>query len=282
MQRVNRNTCTGDMPLAFDAALASAEKTEAKPTKWQRFKVDLWLTDLNPTEIGIMKHTQHEADSDQFTKDMEIIGQVREGGKRSGIVAYRKELWKDGKDMKRRLVLKLFSENMNWRGTMELMMGRSLQLSIGARGLPVTAFSLNLSRSKQLIQLERSAQKWTLFPEKFSFFIETSRGPRFYRLRRNVIGIGADYTLFDDKNRKIGSLDHRIINLGGSWLVKLDASQSYAALEAVLQMFCTMLRFNGAVRRHVAHEVEQVSRGRAVRELDKHEADLYLNPRRRR
>ena len=39
---------------------------------------------------------------------------------------------------------------------------------------------------------------------------------------RNVIGIGADYTLYDDKNRKIGSLDHRIINLGGSWMVKLD------------------------------------------------------------
>ena len=42
---------------------------------------------------------------------MEIIGQIREDGKRSGIVAYRKELWKDGKDMKRRLVMKLFSEN---------------------------------------------------------------------------------------------------------------------------------------------------------------------------
>ena len=132
--------------MAFDAALAAAPQTDTKPTKWQRFKVDLWLTDLNLTEIGIMKHTQHEAESDQFTKDMEIIGQIREDGKRSGIVAYRKELWKDGKDMKRRLVIKLFSENMRWRGTMELMMGRSLQLSIGARGVPVTAFSMNLSR----------------------------------------------------------------------------------------------------------------------------------------
>ena len=268
--------------MAFDAALAAAPKAEAKPTKWKRFKVDLWLTDLNTTEIGILQHTQHEAASDQFTKDMEIIGQVRGDGKRTGIVAYRKELWKQGKDLKRRLVIKLFSENMHWRGTLELLMGRSLQLSIGARGVPVSAFALNLSRTKQLIQLERSAQKWPLFPEKFSFFIETSRGPRFYRLRRNVIGIGADYTLYDDKNRKIGSLDHRIINLGGSWIVKVDAAQSSAALESVLQMFCTMLRFNGAVRRHVAHEVEMVSRGRAVRELDHQEADLYLNPRRRR
>lgn len=268
--------------MAFDAALAAAEKTDEKPTRWKRFKVDLWLTDLNLTEIGIMKHTQHQAESDQFTKDMEIIGQVREDGRRTGIVAYRKEPWKHGKDMKRRLVIKLFSEHMRWRGTLELMMGRSLQLSIGARGVPVSAYALNLSGNTQLIQLERSAQKWPLFPEKFSFFLDTSRGPRFYRLRRNVIGIGADYTLYDDKNRKIGSLDHRIINLGGSWQVKLDAAQSSAALESVLQMFCTMLRFNGAVRRHVAHEIEQVARGRAVRDLDTHEADLYRNPRRRR
>ncbi|MEZ5997425.1 MAG: hypothetical protein R3B98_01880 [Hyphomonas sp.] len=268
--------------MAFDAALASSAKADARPTKWRRFKVDLWATDLNLIEIGILQHTQHEAASDQFTKDMEIIGQVRDGKERTGIVAYRKELWKDGKGMKRRLVLKLFSEGMHWRGTMELMMGRSLQLSIGAKGVPVSAYAMNLARQDQLIQLERSAQKWPLFPEKFSFFIETSKGPRFYRLRRNILAIGADYSLFDDRGRKIGSLDHRVINLGGSWIVKLDAAESYARLEAVLQMFCAMLRFNGAARRHVRREMEQVQMGKAVRALDKQERDLYLNPRRRR
>ena len=45
--------------MAFDAALAAAPKTETKPTKWQRFKVDLWLTDLNLTEIG--DHEAHPA-----------------------------------------------------------------------------------------------------------------------------------------------------------------------------------------------------------------------------
>ncbi len=267
--------------MGFTATLASAEKAKAKP-KYKRFKVDLWATDLNPTEIGIMKRTQHEAASDQFTKDMEIIGQVKDEGGRSGIIAYRKEMWKTEEGMKRRLVMKLFSEGMHWRGTVELLMGRSLQLSIGAKGLPVTAYSLNLSRHEQVIQLERSAQKWPFFPEKFSFFIETADGPRFYRLRRNMIAIGRDYSLFDDQGRKIGNLDHRVINLGGSWKVKVDASQSYAKLETVLQIFCAMLRFNGQARRHVRREIEQVSRGRAVRQLDHQERDLYLNPRRRR
>ncbi|HPE49590.1 MAG TPA: hypothetical protein PLR76_14395 [Hyphomonas sp.] len=268
--------------MAFDAALASAEKTVATPRKWRRFKVDLWATDINTTELGILVHTRHEAASDQFTKDMEIIGQIRDGRERTGLIAYRKELWKDGKDMKRRLVLKLFSEGMHWKGTLELMMGRSLQLSVGAKGVPVSAYSLNLARQDQMVQLERSAQKWPFFPEKFSFFIETSKGPRFYRLRRNILAIGADYSLYDDRGRKIGLLDHRVINLGGSWIVKIDAAESYAKLETVLQMFCAMLRFNGAARRHVRHELQQLHMGKAVRALDKQERDLYLNPRRRR
>ena len=267
--------------MAYTATLASDDLTETK-AKQKRFKVDLWMTDLNTAEIGLMKRTQHEAKSNQFTKDMEIIGQIKEGGERTALIAYRKELWKDEEGMKRRLVIKLFSDTMNWKGTLDMMMGRSLQLSIGARGLPVTAYSLNLARHDQLVQLERSAQKLAFFPEKFSFFIETPKGPRFYRLRRNVIGIGADYSLYDDRGRKIGSLDHRVINLGGSWIVKLDASQSYARLEAVLQLFCTMLKFNGEARRHVKREVEQVCRGRAVRQLDTHERDLYMNPRRTR
>ncbi len=266
--------------MAITATYAPQEKSRAR-TKWREFKVDLWLTDLNTTELGLMKRTQHEAASHQFTKDMEIIGQIKDRGERSGILAVRKELWKDGEGMKRRLVIKQFSESMTWRGSMELMMGRSLQLSVGARGVPVPAYSINLARHDQLVQLERSAQKWSLFPEKFSFFIETSDGPRFYRLRRNVFGIGADYTLYDDQCRKIGRLDHRVINLGGSWKVKIDATQSYAKLETTLQLFCTMLRYNGSARRHVKRELEQLCRGRAVRQLDTHERVLYTNPRHR-
>lgn len=267
--------------MAFTGALASPEIAESKAEP-KRFKVDLWATSLNPTEIGIMKRTQHEAASDQFTKDMDIIGQVKYGSERTGLIAYRKDLWKSGEGMKRRLVIKLFNENLGWRGTLDMMMGRSLQLSIASRRVPVTAFSLNLSRHDQLVQLERSANKWPLLPEKFSFFIESNDGPRFYRLRRNILAVGRDYTLYDDRGRKIGSLNHQVINLGGSWKVKLDPKQSYAKLETVLQLFCAMLRFNGQTQRHVRREVEQVMCGRAVRQLDTHEKSLYTNPRRTR
>ena len=252
------------------------------PVKTRKFKVDFWATDLNTAEIGIMKRTQNEAASDQFTKDMEIYGQTVVNGKREALIAYRQEMWKRKKDFQRRLVIKLFSEDLHWRGTVEMLVGRSMQLSLGAGGLPVPAYSINLARHDQLIQLERSAHHWPLFPEKYSFFLQTKNGPRFYKLRRNIVCIGADYTLFDQKGRKIGQLDSRIINLGGAWEVTLDKAHAKARLEAVLQLFCAVLKFNGKARRHIRHLTEKVHSGRLVPELDHREEDLYLNPRRRR
>ncbi|MEM5516036.1 hypothetical protein WNY37_03675 [Henriciella sp. AS95] len=267
------------MAITADSTASSRDRTKAK---WRRFKVDLWLTDINTVELGIMKHTQHEADSDQFTKDMEVIGQVKEDGERTGILAYRKEAWNESDGMKRRLIIKQFTDSMNWRGSMEFMMGRSLALSIGARGVPVSAYTLNLARHDQLIQLERSAHKWLFMPEYFSFFIETDDGPRFYRLRRKVIAIGADYILYDGRGRKIGVLDHHILNLGGSWHVKLRESAAYIELEVALQMFCAMLRFNHDARNHVKRQLRKVTRGETDLDLDHHEKDLYANPRKLR
>tara|TARA_R110002073_G_scaffold6853_1_gene39933 strand:- start:537 stop:1370 length:834 start_codon:yes stop_codon:yes gene_type:complete len=266
------------VPLTADEL---TPRTKA-PVKTRKFKVDFWATDFNTAEIGIMKRTQNEAASDQFTKDMEIFGQTVVNGKREALIAYRHEMWKRNKDFKRRLVIKLFSEDLHWRGTIEMLIGRSMQLSLGAGGLPVPAYSINLARHDQLIQLERSAHHWPLFPEKYSFFLQTKNGPRFYKLRRNIICIGSDYTLYDQKGRKIGQLDSRIINLGGAWKVTLDSAHANARLEAVLQLFCAVLKFNGAARRHVRQLTEKVHGGRLVPELDHHEEALYTNPRRRR
>ncbi|MEM8634063.1 MAG: hypothetical protein AAGF33_03720 [Pseudomonadota bacterium] len=255
--------------------------TPSRKYKQRKFKVDLWATDFNTAEIGIMKRTQNEAASDQFTKDMDIIGQTVDGGKREALIAYRKELWDKNKDFDRRLVIKLFSETLGWRGTMEMMVGRSLQLSTGA-GVPVPAFSLNLSRHEQIIEVERCARKWPFLPERFTFFIQGKSGPRFYSLRRKMFSIGADYRLFDHQGRHIGGIDHRIINLGGSRIVRIDAAHSNAKLETVLELFSAMLKFNRASKRHVGKLCQKVRDGKISPTLTHREKNLYYNPRRRR
>ena len=164
---------------------------KAKAYQSRKFKVDIWATDFNTTEIGILKRTRNEAASDQFTKDMEIFGQTVDNGKREALLGYRKELWDENKDFERRLVIKLFSESLSWRGTLEMLNGRSLQLTRGS-GVAVPAFSINLSRHDQLIEVERCARKWPFMPETFTFFLQTKVGPRFYTLRRKIFSLGAD------------------------------------------------------------------------------------------
>ena len=265
-------------PSAADMARTKARRK----TKTRKVKVDFWATDLNTAEIGIMKRTQNEAASDQFTKDMELYGQTVIDGKREALIGYRQELWDGSEGFDRRLVIKLFSETLRWRGTAEMLLGRSMQLSLAAGGQPVPVFSINLARHKQLIQLARCAVNFPFMPEKYSFFIQGKDSAKFYTLRRHMISFGADYSLYDHKGRKIGVLDHQLVNLGGAWMVRIDPEHRTRQLEAVLELFCAVLKFNRASKGHVRKLSEQVLRGKVIADLDHEEEDLYLNPRSRR
>jgi hypothetical protein len=247
---------------------------------FSRYTVDLWWTDLNTTEIGFFKHTRHRAKSRQFSKDSDVIGAVDVNGERTGLLTYRRGLWEESEGMKKRLVVKLFSEEMNWRGTMDMLMARSLQLTFGARGFPIPAFTINIAGHEQIVGVERSGRKWPLIPENYSFFILDDKQPRFYRLRRDWISIGQDYTLYNEKNERVGHLNGRVLSLGGCWDVKVREDHDNPRLNGTLQLFCGMLRFRSAVERHLRVLTRDVRRGTGDLKIEAQEADLYLNPRR--
>lgn len=254
----------------------------AAAQKYRRFTVDLWATSLNDIEIGVMKQTQHRAKSSQFTKDMDVIGQVLEDGERTGVLAYRAGLWNENTGARRRLVIKLFSETINWRATLEMMVGRSLQLTFGADGAPSPAFVINAARSDHAIQIERSADQWAFWPEKFSFAIHGENGPRYYKLRQNLISIGADYRLYDQRDRRIGYIDGKLASIGGAWRVSIASEHADSSLCGAIQLFCAMLRFNKPARRHIRALAKEMRAGRLDTALEPNERDLYLNPRRAR
>jgi hypothetical protein len=247
---------------------------------YSTYTVDLWWTDLNTTEVGIFKRARHRAKSRQFSKDSDIIGAVKVNGERTGLLTYREGLWEESDGMKKRLVVKLFSEGMKWRGTMDMLMGRSMQLTLGARGFPVAAYSVNLSGHEQIVNVERSARKWPLIPEDYCFFILDDRRPHFYRLRRDWISIGQDYSLYDEKGERVGHLNGRVLNLGGRWDVRVREDHDNSRLNGTLQLFCGMLRFRAPVERHIRTLAREIKRGTIDPRMEAHEADLYLNPRR--
>jgi hypothetical protein len=247
---------------------------------WDRFQIDVWVTNFNSVEFGIYQNTKNKAKSRQFTSDMDIIAEVTENGERTGLLGYREDLWGKNTGMDKRLVFKLFGEKLNWHATMDFMVARSLQLTIGARGLPVTAFSLNTGDHHQMVYLERSAHKWPLSPEDFSFFLIEDGLAQFYRLRRDIFALGKDYTLYDQTGRVVGVLDGKLLSLGGKWQGAILKDVSDKRLKMVLKLFCAMLIFNGGARRHVKSLYNQVRAGKLVPKIEKQEADLYMNPRR--
>lgn len=263
-------------PRTAKSKLAKA----SQKSPWAEFVVDVWITSLNSVEFGIYKHSRNRAKSRQFTTDMDIFAEVIEKGERTGLIGYREDLWKKNTGMDKRLVFKLFNETVNWRATMDLMIGRSLQLTLGAHGMPVTCFSINVGDHDSMVYLERSAHKWPLLPEDFSFFLLEGHNAQFYRLRQDFIDLGGDYTLYDHRNKAIGCVDGKVFSIGGKWRGRVKSEHADPRLMMVLKLFCGMLIFNADTRRHMRALAREVASGKYTPRLEKQEADLYMNPRR--
>ena len=271
---------TVESAAKLDTAPRPARQAKAARAEWAEFIVDVWITNLNSVEFGIYKHSRNRAKSRQFTSDMDIFAEIKEEGERTGLLGYREDLWRKNTGMDKRLVFKLFNETVNWRATMDLMIGRSLQLTLGARGLPVTCFSINVGDHDNMVYLERSAYKWPLLPENFSFFLLEGGLPQFFRLRRDFIDLGGDYTLYNHQNRAIGWLDGKVFSIGGKWKGRVKAEHADPRLMIVLKLFCGMLIFNDDARRHMRSLAREIAAGKFTPKLEKQEADLYMNPRR--
>ena len=258
----------------------SGRAPKADKDGWHRFTVDVWITNFNSIEFGVYKRSRNRAKSRQFTADMDVYAEIIENGERTGLLGYRADLWKQNTGMDKRLVFKLFNETVNWRATMDLMVGRSLQLTIGARGFPVTSFSINTNDDKSIVYLERSAHKWPLLPENFSFFLMNGNQPEFYRLKRALIDLGGDYTLYDQNNNVVGKIDGKVFSLGGKWHAKVKQGHADKRLLTVMKLFAGMLIFNSDSRRHMKRLHRDVLRGKIKPKIERQEGDLYMNPRR--
>ncbi|MBY0560628.1 hypothetical protein [Hyphomicrobium sp.] len=258
------------------------DATSAARKTWHDFQVDVWITNFNSYEFGFWKKDRNRGKSRQFTTDMDIFAEVIENGTRTGVLGYRRELWKDATGMNKRLVFKLFSETLNWKASMDMMLGRSVQQTLAAHGLPVPCYSINTSPDDYIVYLERSAHKWPLMPENFSFFLMEGGEPKFYRFRRDFINLGGDYTLIDQHGEHVGHIDGAVFTIGGKWRCKVRGDHADPRLLMVMKLFTGMIVFNGGARRHVKKLARDIHDGRIKPDIQRQEADLYLNPRRMR
>ena len=155
---------------------------------------------------------------------MDIFAEIIENGERTGLIGYREDLWEKAEGMDKRLVFKLFNEiaELARHHGSDDRRGRCSR-RIGARGLPVMTYSINTDDDNYIVYLERSANKWPLLPENFSFFLLDARASRSSTAcKRDLINLGGDYTLYDQQRqerrppRRQGVLDRRQVEGQGA------------------------------------------------------------------
>ena len=235
---------------------------------------------FNSVEFGIYKHSRNRAKSRQFTSDMDIFAEMIEDGERTGLLGYREDLWRKNTGMDKRLVFKLFNETVNWRATMDLMIGRSLQLTLGARGLPVTCFSINVGDHDQ------HGLPGALGQQVAARCRRTSRSSCWRTASRSSTGCGATSSISAATTRSTITATRR--SAGSTARCSRSAASGRARVKAehadprLHDRAQAVLRHADLQRRLPPPHAHAGARGRrrqaTTPKLEKQEADLYMNP----
>lgn len=248
--------------------------------KQLKFEVDLWRTDMHGAEIGIRQQDQHRAKSRQFTKDSDIFGRVQEEGKKAGYVVYRKDPW-EADLPKRRLIIKLFSESMGWKGTLEELLGPGLAHTLAVdQAMPV--FIANVPKHDPLIRIEKVVKVRSVGKKIYGFeILRKGKELEFYKVDAARFSMGKDWDVYDYRDKKIAHVDGKLLDIGGRYEIKFAKDYKPSPpLEDILIMFAASQRFLDDVEDRLMKVAKGVRKGKYKINLDSDEIALYNNPRR--
>ena len=75
-------------------------------------------------------------------------------------------------------------------------------------------------------------------------------------------------------------IDGAILTIGGKWHCRVRGDHADPRLVQVMKLFTGMIVFNRQARRHVKALARDIHDGRIKPDIQRQEADLYMNPRR--
>ncbi|MFV2014752.1 MAG: hypothetical protein ACC656_04950 [Candidatus Heimdallarchaeota archaeon] len=248
----------------------------------RKIEVDLWKTGMHGIEVGVKQDEQHRAKSRQFSKDMDIIGEYKDGD-RKGYVAYRTTPWDEEKDdLKRKIVIKSFTESMSWKGTLEEMIGRGLAQTFAA-GKSLPTFIMNLSKTNRMITLEKVQRAKSMGKEIYSFMIvdDDDATVHPFIIEADRFTLGSDWNVRDMRGDKIAKIDGSKFNVGGKYKIEIDTKKDTYRneLAEVLVLFSTLNKFLGDVADKIDNAHDRLRKGKEQIIIDRDEEALYQNPR---
>lgn len=245
-----------------------------------KIEVDMWKISASTKEMGLKKQDQFRAKSRQYTKDTDLVGHIKEDGKTTGYVAIRKDPWKTDDQEKRKLVMKTFTEPINWRGTLEELTGRSVLNTIASKN-PSPVFVINLHKFERLIFLRKVFITHSLNMNVYAFEIVYDDRTDLYHIHKGRVSIGDDFDVFLNGGKKVAHVDGKIFDIGGQWDITFaDDFKPPIELEKVLVLFAGAIKYFDKLDDRLLEVAEKVEKGEVTIHLESQERMLYLNPRR--
>ena len=239
----------------------------------RKIAVDLWRTDLHAKEIGIKKQEEYMAKSRQFTRDMDIIGEIKENGKENGTIGARI------REDRHRCVVKAFTGSFRWLGTIEESVSRGISQSLSADRI-FPAFTLIIDDYDYLLEIEK-IRGGLGFRETFHFGLILENGQMVsFSIEEKKLGIGDDWAIKNPANEEIASIDGKKLDIGGEWEISYfnEAMAENSAFVTSLILFSASRRFHGEIEKRIETYREQLRKGEPIK-LQNEELDLLRNPR---
>ncbi|MHA1866165.1 MAG: hypothetical protein ACTSVB_11565 [Candidatus Heimdallarchaeaceae archaeon] len=257
------------------------EEKKLRKTVYKKIIVDLRGTKFHTDEWGIKLDQQRQSKSRQWTKDMDTIGDVKINNKAWGKLGIREEKWKKVDPLKKRFVMKLFTNSFYWRGTIEFLQGESVLLSyVTNENCPV--YMCNISTSLNLVRIRRLPHKPRFRGEVFGFELVDDNGiHNVFMIDDKRFTLGSDWYVKDVHKNIVAIINGKFFNVGGRYDIEIYDKKLASNKEffSTLILFASTLRWHKDIKKLLKKVMYEIRRKNQTLKLQESEADLYLNPR---
>lgn len=251
-----------------------------------KFVIDLWATDLHSEKIQLFKHARRASKDRQWSKDSDIIGIINRDGKEWGPIAYRKDEWKTSDYLKSKLILKTFTQSNYWRGSIQLLVGRSVMLS-QVSNEPSPVFLVNYNDSQFVTYLQKVPHK-NFFSTQgevwgFDLLISDETGEiQTFEIDDNRFTLGTDFYVKNINDQIVAKIDGKILNVGGKYEIEIydeDLAKNKRFYTSIV-LFTSIIEFIDDIKNRLKIIIRLLQRPGEKLDLDWSEKELYFNPRR--
>ncbi|MFX0090334.1 MAG: hypothetical protein ACFFBD_01130 [Candidatus Hodarchaeota archaeon] len=246
----------------------------------KKIVVDGWGSRFHKVNMGFKKSQERSAKSRQYSKDMSLNGTVydmTEGEKVIGYTGIRDSIWKGKPLIEQRLVIKAFTEKMNWLATIEELVARECMISFAAKKKYISFVSM-VKDYPFLIDIDK-VESGYFTSESFAFRVKNDLEVFSITSRR---GLGIDFKVMSSLgNKYVADIDGAKFNMGGKYTISIfdPGLADVDAFVWTLAMFAASIPYHVDIYKKVAQARAMMGRGEFNPKISRMETALRKNPR---